>query len=335
MSLQPNVLVSLPATLYGMLFTEDADAALRAAARLTFNADGRNWTSDELAARLPGFDAVITGWGTPVFADGVLASAGQLRLIAHSAGTIKSMLPPPVFARGIAVTHSAAAMGPAVAEMTLMFILMLLRQSHRQDSLLKAGDWEGAVALGPREELAGQRVGLVGAGYVGRCTIELLRALKAEIWLFDPYVGESQAAELGVRKVGLDALLQGCPIVSLHAPVTPETHHMIGARELALLHEGAILVNTARSWLVDQDALIAALRGGRIRAALDVFDREPLPSDHPFRGLDNVILAPHFASDTVEAHRRQGQIVADEVTRFFSGQPLRYRVTAGMLDTMA
>ena len=335
MSQQPNVLVSLPSTLYDTLFTQDADAALRAAARVTFNVDGRNWTPDELAARLPGFDAVITGWGSPVFTDSVLASAGQLRLIAHSAGTIKSMLPPPVFARGIAVTHAAAAMAPAVAEMTLLFILTLLRQFHKQDSLLKAGNWEGAARLGLGGELGGQRVGVIGAGYVGRCTIELLRALKAEVWVFDPYLSEARAAELGARKVALDMLLQGCPVVSLHAPVTPETHHMIGARELGLLQDGATLVNTARSWLVDQDALLAALQSGRIHAALDVFDREPLPPDHPFRGLDNVILAPHVAAGTVEARRRQGHIMSDEIKRFFSGQPLRYGVTAEMLDTMA
>jgi len=140
---------------------------------------------------------------------------------------------------------------------------------------------------------------------------------------------------LGVRKVGLAELLTHCPVVSLQAPSTQETYHMIGARELSLLQDGAILINTARSWLVDQEALLAELQSGRIQAALDVFDQEPLPVDHPFRQLDNVFLTPHVAAATFQARQRQGQIVVEEVRRFFSGQPLQYQVTLEKLAIMA
>jgi phosphoglycerate dehydrogenase-like enzyme len=124
-------------------------------------------------------------------------------------------------------------------------------------------------------------------------------------------------------------------VVALHAPSLPETHHLIDARRLALLPDGAGLVNTARSWLVDEAALLAEVRTGRIDAALDVFDDEPLPTDHPLRGLPNVLLTPHHAAGTVEGRLRQGGIVVDEVERLLRGEGLRHAVTAADLERMA
>ncbi len=331
----PEILVLLRPSLYALLFPLETDRALRELGHVVFHREERDLTSDELAQRIPGFDVVITGWGTPAFTDAVLAVADRLRLIAHSAGSIKRMLPRAVFERGIAVTHAASAIAPAVAEMSLLLTLLMLRQAYRHHQALKAGNWAGARALPLGQELAGLRVGVIGAGYTGRNFIRLLRALDAEVWVYDPYLSEEQAARLGVHKVALDELLKNCLVVSLQAPSTQETHHMIGARELSLLQDGAILINTARSWLVDQDALLAELQTGRIQAALDVFDQEPLPPDHPFRELDNVFLTPHIAGATVQARHRQGRTVVEEVRRFLAGEPLRYQVTLEMLDIMA
>ncbi len=333
---RPTVLVLLPPRLYAELFQPEADAALQRLARVTYNTEERNWPCAELAARIGGYDAVITGWGSPTFNDEVLAAAGGLRLIAHSAGSIKNLLPPAVFGRGIAVTHAASAIAPAVAEMSLLLVMLLLRRAHHSDRALKAGGtWADAQPAPMGQELCGQRVGVIGAGYTGRSFIRLLRALEAEVWVYDPFLTAERATELGVRRVALDELLAGCPVVSLQAPSTAETYHMIGARELRLLPDGALFVNTARSWLVDQEALLAELETGRIQAALDVFDEEPLPADSPFRKLDNVFLTPHIAGATVQARRRQGRTIVEEMERFFAGQPLRYRVTREMLETMA
>jgi phosphoglycerate dehydrogenase-like enzyme len=133
----------------------------------------------------------------------------------------------------------------------------------------------------------------------------------------------------------LDELMVSSRIVSLQAPITPETRHMIGRRELGLMRDGAGLVNTARSWLVDQDALLDELRGGRISAALDVFDEEPLPVDHPYRSLPNVILTPHLGAATKQCILRQGQSTVDEVRRFVRGESLRYAITPEIMATMA
>jgi phosphoglycerate dehydrogenase-like enzyme len=332
----PSIWVSLRPSLYQSLFSSESDQLLRSLGEITFHDREQNLSVQELVERIGHYDVIITGWGAPKFTGEVLNAAGRLRLIAHSAGSIKAMLPPPVFAHNIAVTHAAVAIAPAVAEMTLALILTSLRNIPRLDRWMKEGGaWAEGVTLGMGQELAGARVGVIGAGYTGRCVIRLLTALDAEVWVYDPYLTAEQASALGVRKTALDVLLAQCPIITMQAPPTAETHHMIAARELAMLQDGALFINTARSHLVDQEALLAVLRTGRIRAALDVFDQEPLPPDHPFRQLDNVLLTPHVAGASIQARLRQGRTVVEEIQRFLAGQPLRYGVTAEMLATMA
>jgi phosphoglycerate dehydrogenase-like enzyme len=124
----------------------------------------------------------------------------------------------------------------------------------------------------------------------------------------------------------LDRVIAEADILSNHAPITPETRHMVRARELALLKDGAILINSARAWAIDQDALLDEIRSGRIWAVLDVFEPEPLPDDSPLRALPNVFLTPHRAGHTVETLARQGQEAVEEVARFFAGEPVRRRV---------
>lgn len=331
---QPKLLVTITPTLYQELFTPDAQERLASIGSLRFNESGRNWTSEELAEQIKGCEAVISGWGTPTFTPQVMAAADRLRVIAHSAGSIKKMLPAHVFDSEVQVTHAAVAIAPAVAEMTMLLILLSLRQVHQIDRKLKAGvPWREAKFMG--QELAGQRVGVVGAGYTGRCVIRLLRGWGAEVWVADPYLDAERAKQLDVTPVSLDELFASCAIVTMQAPPTDETYHMITARHLAALPDGAIFVNTARSHTVDYNALLAELQSGRIQAALDVFDQEPLPSDSPYLQLENVIVTPHVAGASRQARLRQGNVIVEELERFFAGQPLRYAVTGDMLPTMA
>ncbi|CAN5753061.1 hydroxyacid dehydrogenase [soil metagenome] len=336
MTIKPKIFVLLRPSLYTELFSTQSDQTLRALGDVVFHPTETNLTSAQLAQQIGGYDVIITGWGTPEFTDEVLNAATQLKLIAHSAGSIKRMTPPAVFERGLAVTHAAVGIAPAVAEMSLLLILLSLRQVHKLDQAMKtAGPWDASRLIGMGQELVNNRVGVVGAGYTGQCLIKLLTALNVEVWVADPYLTPERATTLGVSKVPLDQLLQKCPIVTMQAPPTAETHHMIGARELSLLQDGAIFINTARSHLVDQAALLAELQTGRIQGALDVFDEEPLPADSPFRQLDNVILTPHVAGASRQARLRQGQTMVEEIQRFLEDKPLRYKVKLEMLETMA
>jgi phosphoglycerate dehydrogenase-like enzyme len=339
-----RVLVLPPPTLYRKLFSPDADARLRqVATHLEINGDERDWTSSDLARRIGDFDVVVTGWRSPRLTDEVLRTARSrpLKLVAHSAGSVKFLFDDEqsMFGGSFAVTTAAAAMGPAVAEMAMQALLMLLRPLHVLDAGMKSGgDWRELKAWGSKRqtELTAQRVGVIGAGHTGRHFIRMMRALGVQTSAYDPYLDHARAAEMDVDRVeSLEELLGNSTAVALHAPATPETRHMIGRRELALLPDGAIFINTARPSLVDHDALLEELRSGRISAALDVFPEEPLPADSPFRRLENVLLTPHVASHTTQCYHRQGDCVIEEIRRLAQGEPLRYAVTPEMLPTMA
>lgn len=332
---RPKILIALRQALYDQLFAPAQQERLRGLGDLTMPAHEGDLNEAQLTALIGGHDIVITSWGTPSFSPAVLAKADRLQLIAHSAGSIKRLLPPPVFAAGRRVTHVAYSMSIPVAETTLALILLCLRNYHKIDRAFKDDGWAAARELPPGGELAGNRVGVIGAGYTGRAVIRRLLALDAQVWLCDPYVSEESAGALGVRKATLETLMRECPIVTLQAPATAETFRMIGAEQLRWLRDGAIFINTSRAHLIDEAALLAELRTGRISAALDVFDQEPLPDDSPFRGLDNLIISPHIAAVTHQAYKRQGEITVDEAASFLSEGKLRYEVSRDMLDTMA
>lgn len=335
MESRPKILIAIRESLYRGLFTDEAHRRLGQLGRLESAASEENLTSRQLAAVVGGADIVITGWGAPVFTEEVLEAADTLKLIAHSAGSIKRLLPPLVFNHGARVTHVAAALAPPVGETTLLLILLALRRFHEIDRAFKVGGWAAARSFELGKELAGQRVGIVGASLTGREAMRRLRTMDAELWVYDPYLSADEAAALGGTKVELDGLLRECPIVSLHAPSTEESYQMIDAERFAMLGDGAIFINTARAHLIDEAALLAELQSGRIFAALDVFAEEPLPDDSPFRRLPNVIITPHISAHTQQARTRQGRLCVDEIERFLRDGSLRYEVTRAKLDIMA
>ncbi len=332
---KPKILVLPGPTLYRRLFNDEVDARLRALSDVTFNERDENWTSERLTAEIGQFDGLVTCWGSPRITPQVLDAATNLRVIAHSAGSVKSIIGEDVLRRGIRVSSASMAMAPAVAEFSLILTFLGLRPVHTFDAHMRRGEWDLLDAFGVGLEIASATIGVVGAGMVGRLYIEKARALGATVCVADPYLPEETAAALGVAKLDLDELFRDCPIVVIHAPTTPETHHMIGARQLALLQDGGFLINTARSWVVDQDALLAELQTGRIRAALDVFDREPLPPDHPYRSLPNVILTPHIAGGTLQTRNRQGECAVTDLENVFAGRPMQYEVTLDRYPILA
>jgi phosphoglycerate dehydrogenase-like enzyme len=296
---------------------------------VTFNERDDNWSSERLAESIGSYDALVTSWGSPVITQEVLDAAPNLKLVAHSAGTVKGIIKPEVLERGVQVSSAAIAMAPAVAEFSLLLTMLGLRPVHEYDyGMRRAGrNWESQESYGVGQEIFGSHIGVVGAGMVGRIYIGLVRALGANVSVYDPYLSEDAADQLGVESLELDDLCRTSPTLVIHAPTTPETHHLIGKEKLALLPDGAYLVNTARSWIVDQEALLSELERGRIRAALDVYDEEPLPDSHPFRRLSNVLMTPHIAGATLQTRIRQGECVLRDLENVFAGRPLAHGIT--------
>jgi phosphoglycerate dehydrogenase-like enzyme len=226
-------------------------------------------------------------------------------------------------------------MAQAVAELAVFMTISRLRDLDRVDRVMTAHhDWAGA-GFGLGQTLAETTVGVIGASRVGRAYLKLVVAAGSEVLLHDPYLDENEAKELGARLVPLDTLLAESTVVALHAPVTEETRSMIGASQLALIPDGGVLVNTARSALVDTAALLDELRSGRLSAALDVFDQEPLPADSEWWQLPNVLLTPHLGAKTWHSRRAQGSIVVEEIGRYCTGRELQHEVFPSTYDLMA
>lgn len=231
---------------------------------------------------------------------------------------------------GVPVFHTPGRNADAVADLTLGFLLMLARhlaplQSAFRDGAARiegAGDFLALYTRFTGCELGGRTVGLVGLGAVGREVAARLRAFKARVLAYDPYLTEAPA---GVTLSSLDELLRTADFVSLHAPVTPETQHLLSRDRLALLKPTAFLVNTARAALTDEDALYEMLRDGRLAgAALDVLSDEPLQPGNRFLALPNVIVTPHIGGATVDVTRHQSEIVVDAIEKHLRGERPRY-----------
>ncbi|MDK1385312.1 hydroxyacid dehydrogenase [Sinorhizobium sp. 8-89] len=282
-------------------------------------------------------EILVTGWGAPLFDRAALAAAPRLRFVVHAAGTIKGVIDDCVFDAGVAVSHAAEANAVPVAAFTLAAIIFAGKQVFRFRDLYAADRDRTRTYLLQGQPIGNYRrtIGIVGASKIGRRVIELLRPFDYQVLLYDPFVGRDAASALNVEKVDLDALMARADIVSLHAPSLPETLHMIDARQLSLMKDGATLINTARGALVDEAALIDKLKTGTIDAIIDVTHPEVPESRSPLYDLPNVFLTPHIAGAIGLERTRLGEMALDEITRFIDGRPLLFEVRKGDLERMA
>lgn len=209
--------------------------------------------------------------------------------------------------------------GPSTAELTFGLILELTRKIGHEAARLKAGAaWQTTIGT----ELYGKTLGVVGLGRLGAHVAAIAKAFKMRVLAWSPNLTADACAAAGVVYADKDTLLRDCDIVTIHLVLGPRSRGLIGARDLGLMKKTAYLINTARGPIVDGAALLEALRGRRIRGAgLDVFDVEPLPRDHPLRGLDNVVLTPHLGYVTEEAYRVFYAQTIEDIGAFLSGAP--------------
>jgi phosphoglycerate dehydrogenase-like enzyme len=293
---------------------------------------------DERAKRLLSeVEILITGWGAPYVGGEVLALAPNLKAVVHAAGTVKGLVDPGIFEAGVVVSHAAEANAVPVAEFTLAAIIFAGKHVFRFRDLYVGDRHRDRTHPMQREAIGNYRrmVGIIGASRIGRRVIDLLKPFDYKVLLFDPTIDAGQARGMGVYKVELDDLMRHSDIVSLHAPSLPSTYRMIDAAKLALMKDGATLINTARGALIDEDALLDVLKTGRIDAIIDVTDPEIPGSESAFYDLTNVFLTPHIAGAVGLERTRLGEMAADEAERFIKGEPLLYRLTLENLENTA
>jgi D-3-phosphoglycerate dehydrogenase / 2-oxoglutarate reductase len=275
----------------------------------------RIYTAEQLAERISSEAADVV----VVESDSVSGAVFELglRAIASTRGDPNNVDIAAATAARIPVLHTPGRNADAVAEMTLALLFAATRHVLTADADVRAGEVfrDGTIPYQRFRawEVAGRTVGLVGLGAVGRALKWRLEGLGARVIAFDPYNIEAQH--------NLDELLAEADIVSLHAPVTDTTIGMIGAKQFAAMRDGVVFLNTARAQLHDTDALVDALRSGKVSAAgLDHFVGEWLPTDHPLVGMPNVVLTPHIGGATWNTEGRQAQMVADDLEALLSGR---------------
>lgn len=291
------------------------------------------WTAH--AANL---QAVVTGWDSPSITESMLASAPQLEVVVHSAGSIRPFIPDSIWQSGIRIATANDALGKGVAETTLGLIIAGLKGFFPCASLTRSGAWQAALparGFGRVRELYEVTIGLIGASRTGRHVVRLLSEFDADVVVADPTLNAQDAEQLGVRLVSLEQLMRTSDVVSLHAPALPQLRHMLGAREFRVMKNDAIFINTARGMLVDEAALLAELSTGRISAILDVTSPEPPAPDSPFRSLPNVTLLPHIAGAISTGCLRQGRSAVDQLLEFSRGEAMQGEITLERFATMA
>lgn len=276
-------------------------------------------------------DALLVCHGAPRLTGAVLDRLPNLRFIAEVEGDRFSQRIDVNAAaeRGITVVDTTNGSSYPVSEWALAMAMIGLRNAGALYRRMIAGEapfrtnqdrvddfsWNG--------ELTGKSVGLIGCGYIGRRLLELLAPFHCDIYAFDPHVPRVLADIYDITLTSLDHVM-GCDVVISLVPLTPETQHMITARELDLLRPGAVFVNVSRGAVVDQQALIGRLQRGDIVASLDVFDPEPLEPDSPLRSMSNVFLTPHIAGVTAPCGPRFMTLAAEEIARKFAGHRTRH-----------
>jgi D-3-phosphoglycerate dehydrogenase len=263
----------------------------------------------------------------------IIEQLDQCRIIARFGIGVDNVDIAAATASGIVVTRVPDYCVDEVSDHALALLLALVRKVVYANRQTQAGHWDMGQVV-PIHRLRGRTLGLVGFGKIPRALVPKAQAFGLKVMTYDPYVSHEVVTSLGVEQVGFDELLGRADYISIHAPLTPDTHHMFSAEAFRKVKPGAFLINTARGPLVDEQSLADALDEGRLAGAgLDVMSQEPPPADSPLLGRDNVILTPHVAFYSEESLVELQAKAAQEVARVLSGEPPRYPVNPEVLGS--
>ncbi len=293
-----------------------------------------NTDRESVKKALAGATIAITSWGNEPFDEDILSVCPGLKMIVHAAGSVKPIVSDAVWEKHIRVCSSANILSTGVSETALGFTIAASKNFFFHNENIHTGGWaEGKQNI---KELYDLTIGVVSGGWAGRHYIELMRAFDVDIVLYDPFIDDKKAAEMGVKKVSIEELCRISDIISIHAPSIPETFHMFNKDTLALMKKDAVLINTSRGSLIDENALYEHMKAGNLKyACLDVFDPEPPAADNPLRSLKNCIMTPHLAGQANNGLKKIGQHVCEEIERVLADKQTVCEVTKEMIAKMA
>ena len=271
---------------------------------------------EEFVRAIPPYQGLIIRSGTRVTKEAI-AAATSLRVVGRAGIGVDNIDVEAATRRGIVVMNTPGGNNVTTAEHALSLLLALARNIPQANASLKAGRWEREKFIG--SEVANKVLGVIGLGNIGAVVAERALGLKMRVVAYDPFVSSEVAAKLRVELVSLDELYAQADFITVHTPLTQETRSLIGAAAFAKMKKGVRIINCARGGIVDEEALLHALTGGKVAgAALDVFVQEPLPPTHPLLKLDQVICTPHLGAATDEAQINVAVAIADQVASFLT-----------------
>ena len=276
-------------------------------------------------------EILVTGWGTAMLTMRAYRASPGLKYLCHCAGTVRKIVEPEVIEAGLLVSNWGPLPARTVAEASLMMTLAGLRKVSGFIRMMDAGGWRDddltAVSLFER------KVGLQGLGVIAQEFVRLLEPFGIDISAYSPHCPDEVFERLGVRReTSLAKLYSDNDVISIHASNTPENCHVVDKKILDGMQDGAVLVNTARGAIIDEAALAEKLREGKLWAALDVYEEEPLPEDSPLRGLTNVLLLPHCGGPTADRRKDMGRHALENLTRYLNGEEVTDVVTRRKYD---
>src|SRR5215813_4416165 len=284
---------------------------------------------DELRQALVDCEGLIVRSETKVNA-GVMDAAKKLRVIGRAGVGVDNIDVPAATARGIVVMNAPDGNTITTAEHTIALLVALARNVPQANTSVKASKWERKRFIGA--ELQGKTLGIVGLGRIGRAVATRARAFGMKIVAHDPFIGADQARELEIESTSLDEVFSRADFLTVHTPLTNETRGIVGREAFAKMKNGARVINCARGGLIDEAALFAAIQAGKIAgAALDVFEQEPPPAEHPLLALEEVIVTPHLGASTTEAQEEVAFTVAEQMRDYLLSGALRGAVNVPAL----
>lgn len=329
---QIKILVSIPdGEVRDSFFSEEQRVRLERLGCVEWNANAEQYGEEELAEKLRGVDICISGWGNTPFHEKTLKYADKLKLIAHIGGSVRPMVGDAAFEKGIRVCSGNRVFAESVAEGVLAYMLCSLRRIGEYEARMAAGEWPSLIGT---RGLLGRSVGLVGYGMIAEYLVKFLKPFGCRIMVSSRHISAEELAEAGIEAAAAEEIFRTCDVVSLHSSLTARTKHSIGADLLNSMKDGALLVNTARGALIDEEALVSVLQERPVWAALDVFETEPLPMDSPLRECERVLLMPHAAGPTADRRYVVTSHVLDDIGRFLNGEPLDCEIDFARAGTM-
>ena len=329
-----KILVTIPNEVTGKTFaTEENIRRLQALGEVIVNDKPCNPTREELRDALEDVDVCLCGWGVPAFDEFVLEKANKLKFIAYTAGSVHGIVSDAMYDRGIRISAGNEGFARSVAEGTVAYILSAQRRLRKYEDYMRNDGWTPWPFF--NEGLLDKTVGVVGYGAVSRHLLPLLKVFNTKIKLFSNHMTAEQVEELGAEKCTLEEIVSTCDIVTLHCSNSPANNDLVGERLLGMMKDGALLVNTSRGNVLDEEALGREVMSGRLRAALDVFKEEPPIMDSPLRKSENVLLIPHMAGPTIDQREVAARYVIEDIERLQKGLPLHHEITKSRASVMS